>query len=396
MTDYADARAVVVGGSIGGLTAALLLRDLGFTVDVYERSSTILSGRGSGIVLHSDTVRWFAERSAQSLTGLQTASRYVQYVNRDGEVYYREERPHTYTAWGVFYRALLSDFGLEHYHLGEYASGFSQTDESVRVRFVSGRTVSADLVVFADGITSTARPRFDPDATLRYSGYVGWRGTHPQHLLSEPTQAALCDAITYDAFANSHALVYPIPGEHGAGPQQRQMNYVWYRNVAEGPDLDDLLLNKRGTTGLVSVHPDQVQDRYIEELKLAAVQQLSPTVAEVVTATEMPYIQVVSDVRSARMAQGRVALIGDAACGARPHAAAGTAKAAADAWTLAGALADADGDVAAALAIWEPPQLELSEALLQRVIGTGTRLQVTNDWKPDDPEMRFGLYKPGH
>jgi 2,6-dihydroxypyridine 3-monooxygenase len=119
MTDYADARAVVVGGSIGGLTAALLLRDLGFTVEVYERSSTTLSGRGSGIVLHSDTVRWFTERSAQSLTGLQTSSRYVQYVNRDGEVYYREERPHSYTAWGVFYRALLSDFGLEHYHLGD-------------------------------------------------------------------------------------------------------------------------------------------------------------------------------------------------------------------------------------------------------------------------------------
>jgi 2,6-dihydroxypyridine 3-monooxygenase len=157
-----------------------------------------------------------------------------------------------------------------------------------------------------------------------------------------------------------------------------------------------LLLDKRGATGVVSVHPGQVQDRFIEELKHAAIQQLSPAVAELVTATEMPYIQVVSDVRSARMAQGRVALIGDAACGARPHAAAGTAKAAADAWTLAGALADADGDVAAALAIWEPPQLELSESLLQRVIRTGTRLQVTNDWKPDDPEMRFGLYKPGH
>jgi 2,6-dihydroxypyridine 3-monooxygenase len=396
MTDYADVRAVVVGGSIGGLTTALLLRDLGFTVDVYERSSTILSGRGSGIVLHPDTVRWFAERSAQSLTGLQTASRYVQYVNRTGEVYYRAERPHSYTAWGVFYRALLADFGLEHYHLGEYASGFSQTDESVTVRFVGGRTVSADLVVFADGITSTARACFDPDATLRYSGYVGWRGTHPQRLLSEPTQAALSDAITYDAFPNSHALVYPIPGEHGTGPQHRQMNYVWYRNVAEGPELGELLLDKRGATGLVSVHPGRVQDHYIEELKFAALQQLSPAVAEVVTATEMPYIQVVSDVRSARMAQGRVALIGDAACGARPHAAAGTAKAAADAWTLAGALADTDGDVAAALAIWEPPQLELSEALLQRVIRIGTRLQVTNDWKPDDPEMRFGLYKPGH
>ena len=57
---------------------------------------------------------------------------------------------------------------------------------------------------------------------------------------------------------------------------------------------------------------------------------------------------------------GRVALIGDAACGARPHAAAGTAKAAADGWALHAALQQADGDIAAALRKWEPAQLALS------------------------------------
>jgi 2,6-dihydroxypyridine 3-monooxygenase len=76
--------------------------------------------------------------------------------------------------------------------------------------------------------------------------------------------------------------------------------------VAKGPELTELLLDKRGTPGLVSVHPGQVQDRYIEELKHTAAQQLPPAVAEVVTATEMPYLQVVPDVRSSKMAQGRV------------------------------------------------------------------------------------------
>jgi len=166
MIDYTDARAVVIGGSIGGLTAALLLRDLGFTVEVYERSSTALTGRGSGIVLQPDTVRWFTERSSQSLSELCTSTRYVQYLNRDGGSKHREERTYHYTSWGTFYRALLADFGSEQYHLGEYAAGFSQTRDTVAVRFVSGRQVSADLVVFADGITSTARQRFDPDAAL--------------------------------------------------------------------------------------------------------------------------------------------------------------------------------------------------------------------------------------
>ncbi|MDT5046607.1 MAG: 2,6-dihydroxypyridine 3-monooxygenase [Mycobacterium sp.] len=396
MSGYRDARAVVIGGSIGGLTAALLLRSLGFTVEVYERSSAQLSGRGSGIVLQPDTVRWFTERSTQPLSDLNTSTHYVQYLNRDRGVDYREERVHHYTAWGTFYRALLADLGSEHYHLGEYACGFSQTEQTVTVRFAGDRTATADLAVFADGISSTARHQFDPHAALRYSGYVGWRGTHPLRSLSSSTRAELHDAITFDVPASSHVAMYPIPGEEGTAAEDRLMNYVWYRNVADGPELTELLLDKRGTPGLASVPPGLVQDHYIEELKDAAAGQLSPTVAEVLIATEQPYLQVVSDVRSNRMAQGRVALIGDAACAARPHAAAGTAKAAADAWTLADALGDAGGDIAAALAKWEPAQLELSDSLVRRAIAMGERFQVTNTSTPGDPNLRFGLYGPGH
>ncbi|WP_328357163.1 FAD binding domain-containing protein [Mycobacterium sp. NBC_00419] len=396
MTEYASARAVVIGGSIGGLTAALLLRDLGFGVDMYERTPTALDGRGSGIVLQPDTVRWFAERSNQDLADLQTRTSYVQYLQRDGGVVHREEATWTYTSWGTFYRALLADFGTEHYHYGEYACGFSQDDDRATVRFVSGDSVTADLVVFADGITSTARQRFDPDATLSYSGYIGWRGTVARSALSAGTREALDDAITYDVVPQSHITMYPIPGEDGLDVEHRLMNYVWYRNVPAGPDLSEMLIDKRGFQGSVSVHPGQVQDRYIAEMRTAAAELFAPAVAEVVIATETPYLQVLSDVRSGRMAQGRVALIGDAACASRPHAAAGTAKAAADAWALAAALGEAGGDIASALTKWEPAQLQLSDALLRRVVQMGERSQFHNTWVPGDPDLRFGLYGPGH
>ncbi len=64
--------------------------------------------------------------------------------------------------------------------------------------------------------------------------------------------------------------------------------------------------------------------------------------------------ETVRDVAVPRMAFGRVAVMGDAAFAARPHAAAGTAKAAADAWALAAAVAATGGDVPTALARWEP------------------------------------------
>jgi 2,6-dihydroxypyridine 3-monooxygenase len=95
------------------------------------------------------------------------------------------------------------------------------------------------------------------------------------------------------------------------------------------------------------------------------------------------------------MAQGRVAIIGDAAFAARPHAAAGTAKAAADAWTLFEHLGAAEGDLVGALERWEPGQLELGNQLIDRVSAMGRRSQLTNTWDPRDPELRFGLYGPG-
>ncbi|WP_431231719.1 FAD binding domain-containing protein [Mycolicibacterium psychrotolerans] len=395
MNEYAHATAIVVGGSIGGLTAALLLRDLGFHVEVYERTPGPLDGRGSGIVLQPDTVRWFSERSSQNLHDLQTRTSYIQYLQRDGGVVHRENASWTYTSWGTFYRALLSDFGTAHYHYGEYACGFSQDDDRATVRFVSGTTASADLVVFADGITSTARQRFDPEATLTYSGYIGWRGTVPWAALSAQTREVLDDAITYDVVPHSHITMYPIPGEDGLDVKHRLMNYVWYRNVEAGPDLTEMLIDKRGFHGSVSVHPGQVQDRYIDEMRRAAAELFAPAVTEVVQATEMPYLQVLSDVRTSRMAQGRVALIGDAACASRPHAAAGTAKAAADCWALAAALRDAGGDIASALTKWEPGQLQLSDTLLRRVVDMGDRSQFHNTWVPGDPDLRFGLYGPG-
>jgi len=52
-----------MGGSIGGLTAGLLLRDLGCQVDIYERSSEALQDRGAGIILLPHTYRYFDEHS---------------------------------------------------------------------------------------------------------------------------------------------------------------------------------------------------------------------------------------------------------------------------------------------------------------------------------------------
>jgi len=94
------------------------------------------------------------------------------------------------------------------------------------------------------------------------------------------------------------------------------------------------------------------------------------------------------------MAFGHACLIGDAAFGLRPHAAAGTAKAAEDAWKLGEAVREASGDVIAALEAWEPGQLELGRRVLARTRDAGQRSQFEGGWQVGDP-LPFGLYEVG-
>src|SRR5207302_7025464 len=119
-----------------------------------------------------------------------------------------------------------------------------------------------------------------------------------------------------------------------------------------------------------SLPPGAVREPFVERLRKDA-EDLPPQIAEVVVKTPEPFVQPIVDVEVPRMAFGRACLIGDAAFVARPHAAAGTAKAAADAWALAEAMAQAGADVPSALLRWEAGQLALGRQLVARVKDLG-------------------------
>ena len=140
--------------------------------------------------------------------------------------------------------------------------------------------------------------------------------------------------------------------------------------------------------------PGAASERHVAEMRAVAAARLPAPMARLVASTAQPFLQVIYDIEVPRMAFGRVCLIGDAAFVVRPHAAAGTAKAAADAWALAEAVARG-GAVTAALARWEPEQLALGTQLLERTRRIGRRSQFDGTWVPGDPELIFGLRGPG-
>ena len=389
-------KVAVVGGSLIGLTTALVLRDIGCDVDVYERSRVPLEGRGVGIVLHPTTVRYLLEHSLLDLAAVSTTAAFHRYLAVDGSVLSESARRHHFTGYNTLYGTLLDAFGLERYHLAHEATRIAQTGDGVELAFAHGGTATSDLLVAADGISSFARRAVLPDIEQRYGGYVAWRGVVEERDLTPATFAALDDSLTYHVRPGTHALTYPIPSYDGATEAgHRLMNLVWYRNVVEGAPLDDLLTDRSGTRRDVSVPPGAMRDEHVDELHAAAASDLPPPFAEVVSKSPAPFLQVMIDVEVPRMAFGRVCLVGDAAFAVRPHAAAATAKGADDVWALAAALVRTDGDVRAALRDWEPAQLVLGRALLERNRDLGEGAQFRSDWVPGDPALTFGLRVPG-
>jgi 2,6-dihydroxypyridine 3-monooxygenase len=389
-------RVAVVGGSLGGLTAALVLRDLGCEVDVFERSTAELESRGAGIVALDATLRYLRERTDLDVDQVTTSTGFLRYLGRDGTVVYEEPRCYRYSAWHSIYGALLGRFGRERYHLGRQMAGLRQRGQQVEVRFADGASASYELVVCADGITSGARAALQPRARPAYAGYVAWRGTVAERRLGRAAGDLLADSIVYQVMPGSHMLVYPIPALDGSvEPGRRQANFVWYRNYRAGEELDDLMTGRDGARRDVTLPPGAASAAHVHELRDTAAARLAPQLAEVVHRTEDPFVQVIFDIEVDRMAFGRVCLTGDAAFALRPHAAAGTAKAAADAWALAEALAATGGDVEAALPRWERRQLAVGRAVLERARRNGDKSQFHGTWRPGDPELVFGLYGPG-
>ena len=386
----------VVGGSIGGLTAGLLLRDAGHDVRVFERSPAELAQRGAGIGLLPETSRYLTECAGVDIDDISIATSHIRYLSRDNSILHEEKHNYRFSSWNTIYRQLLSCMKPNDYVLNHELTSWSDVDASeVTVTFANGNTETSDLVVFADGVNSLARATLLPGATPRYAGYVAWRGMVHETELSNDTRTLLDDAITYFVYPNSHILVYPIPGLEGeTAPGQRLFNFVWYRNYSTGGQLEDLLTDISGVQREVSLPPGAVAPHHIAEMQTHAKTHLPAAIAELIVKTQQPFIQVVFDLTIDQMVFGRTCLLGDAANLGRPHAAAGTAKAADDAWALTDALARND-DLLTALREYEDSQLAVGHQLIERTELIGRRSQFENSWVPGDPDLIFGLKAPG-
>ncbi|GGS92302.1 MULTISPECIES: FAD-dependent monooxygenase [Streptomyces] len=330
--------AVVVGGGIGGLAAAIGLRRIGWDVTVLERAAT-LEDAGAGISLAANGLRALDEiglgqavraASRGQYTGGTRTPRGRRLSRMDGAALEKAVgSPIMGIPRSTLHRLLRAALPAGALLTGVRAASVEQTAPDL-VRVDCGdTTLHADLVIAADGIGSSIRGRLFPD----HPGPVHSGSTVLRAITDHPVGLATDFELTWgrgaefghiafpDGRAEWHAVLGLPPATRFADPlaELRRRFHDWHDPI---PAL------------LAATRPEAVLHHDVAELL-----------------TPLPSYAV-----------GRIALLGDAAHAMTPHLGQGACQALEDAVTLAAALA-ATPDADAALTRYDAERRPRSQAV---------------------------------
>lgn len=369
-------RALVIGGSMSGLLAALALERRGWRADVYERIAEPLAGRGAGIVAQPElkAILRVLGLDADRDLGIEVTTRVM--FARDGRVTHRVPIAQTMTAWDRVFHLLKAALPGANYHRGKELRRVESRGQGVVAHFADGSTEEGDVLIGADGIRSTVRQQYLPEAAPLYAGYTAWRGLIAERAFPPALHADLFEDFSFCLPPNEQMLGYPVAGpDNDLRPGHRRYNFVWYRPASEERELPRLLTDDSGRAHVLSIPPPLIARDVIAAMRAGAERVLAPQFNEMVGLCAQPFLQPIYDLEVPHMAFGRVAILGDAAFVARPHVGAGVAKAAEDALALAQAL-DASGNVEVALTQYEQARIPAGERIIARARHLGAYVQA--------------------
>jgi len=372
-------RALVIGGSLGGLFAAHLLRSAGWDVVIFERNPEDLAGRGAGLSTHPQLIDILRRLGIDFDESMGVKLGTFIFLDRSGKTYLEAKTARTMSSWGRLYRALRDPWPSQSYRLGMSLLHVEQDSARVTAIFADGSRVAGDLLVGADGVRSTVREQFLPEVSLNYAGYVAWRAMLDEREVPPDIHAEIFERYTFCLPEGELFLAYPVPGRNNETQVgRRAYNIVWYRPT--DPDtLVDLCTDASGRYHGSAIPPPLIRPEVIADIKATARALVAPQVAEIF-ARAQPFFQPIFDLESPQIVFGRVALLGDAAFVARPHVGAGVTKAGLDAVSLADATVGQD--VAAALLQYQREQQPFGRGLV--ALGRQEGAYLSAQLKPPD------------
>ena len=341
---------MIVGAGIGGLTAAVALKQVGRDVVVFEQMDS-LKEVGAGFTMNSNAVTAIRELGLDKQVEENGAelTRFVHHT-RGGKVL--AEWPTGQIAENVgapivgigrpdVQRILARALDGVEIRYGHAFTGLEQDDAGVTATFANGASERGAVLVGADGSRSTVRPLFDA-TERRYSGYTTW----------------LASAEFTDFPAGTHAQWYgakTILGAHPIGGGRT----CWYAGWTTEP-------------GGTDADPKQAV--------LALFGDWADPLPRLLQATDPAYIaraDIYDLPRRESWGAGRVTLLGDAAHSMVPALGQGACQAIEDGVVL-GKILGVSEDDPAALKAYERRRIERTAPIVKRARMQGALMQGNN------------------
>lgn len=395
-------KAIIVGGGIGGLTAALSLHEAGIDVEVFEAARE-MRPLGVGINCLPHAVRELTELGlGAALESIGVRTRELVYVNRLGQRIWREERG-TWAGYGwpqvsvhrgklqmLLWNEAMRRLGPQRLHADHALDAFEQDDAGVTARFVSRRigpsggsaghagdalaaasegadrgTRRADVLIGADGIHSAVRRAFHPhEGGPIWNGAVLWRGmTRARPFLSGASMVMA--GHEWQKF-----VCYPISAVGDDGLQD--INWIAEIKYRDRPALAREDWNK---PGVLAEFLPAFESWDFGWLDCPGLVRAAPACFEFPMVDRDPL---------PAWSQGRITLMGDAAHPMYPIGSNGASQAILDARVLAWRLATC-GDVREALALYEQERRPATGqiVLANRANGPERVMQLAQERAPD-------------
>jgi len=356
----------VIGGGIGGLSAALHLLRAGFDVHVYEQAPAITE-IGAGIQISPNASRLLIRLGLK--TALDAAGVLPQAVHQrrwdDGRTL--QHAPvgrlveETFGApYYHFHRADLANLLAaalppERVHVGHKLVGLEQKGDRAVARFENGASDEADLLVGADGIHSRVRHVLFGPERPRFTGCVAWRGLVPAERIRH-----------LDIERASHNWM---------GPDGHVVHY-W---VSAGRFMNVVCVTEHGTWT-----SDSWTDKGKVADTLARYEGWHPTVRGLIEAFPETYIWALHDRLPLRhWTAGRATLLGDACHPMLPFMAQGAAQSIEDGAALASLLKSLPDYIPEALRRYEEIRKPRATRLQEASANNRTRFHL-----PDGPAQQ--------